>query len=104
MFARRPIVATEAGGIPELVGSGPGGDAPVAHLVPPRDPARLGDAICRALAAGAELGRLTERARARAENRFTVDCMVEGTVQAYRQVLAGRTGRSTQPASGERAA
>lgn len=104
MFAQRPIVATQAGGIPELVGRGPEGDEPVAHLVPPRDPAGLSHAICRALAAPAELAKMTQRALDRAQNCFTVDCMVEATLQVYRDALAGRAGSSPRKGHTRRAA
>jgi glycosyltransferase involved in cell wall biosynthesis len=43
LFCGRPVVASNVGGVPELVDSG------CAILVPPRDPARLADALAQAL-------------------------------------------------------
>jgi glycosyltransferase involved in cell wall biosynthesis len=104
MLAGRPIVATTGGGIPELVGCGTSGESPVAYLVPPRDPASLSQAICRALAAPAELAEMTGRGLLRAQSHFTADCMVEATLNVYRDSLPGRTGRSSQQPGTSRAA
>jgi L-malate glycosyltransferase len=85
MLARRTIVATTAGGIPDLIGVDAADVAPVAWLVPPRDPPALASAICNALASPEECAGMQQRARRRAEQRFTADCMVEATVAVYRE-------------------
>ncbi len=90
MLARRPIVTTTAGGIPDLVGDDESGDGPVAWTVPPRDPQALAAAICRALGSPEESARMQKRARRRAEERFTADCMVDGTLAVYREVAGMR--------------
>jgi glycosyltransferase involved in cell wall biosynthesis len=87
MFARLPVVATTAGGIPDLLAAdGPDG-GPAGWLVPSCDPEALAHAV---LAAG-QFPRLTaqrvEAAHRRAERRFSADRMVERTLQAYEQAL-----------------
>jgi glycosyltransferase involved in cell wall biosynthesis len=85
MLARRTIVTTTAGGIPDLVGSDERGGAPVAWTVPPRDPKALAAAIVHALASPEECSRMHELAYRRAQERFTADCMVEATLAVYRE-------------------
>jgi L-malate glycosyltransferase len=116
MLARRPIVATIAGGIPDLLGdwvarpeerrvwamvnppSPPtplpqaGEGSPVAHLVPPRDPAALARAILHALASPDECAALQQQAYLRAQEQFTADCMVRDTLSAYRGEGRGERG------------
>jgi glycosyltransferase involved in cell wall biosynthesis len=73
-----PVVATTAGGIPEMIEDGVHG-----RLVPPRDP----DALARAmveLLEQPELARaLGEAGRARVLAEFTADRMVEKTLAEY---------------------
>jgi L-malate glycosyltransferase len=86
MLAGRTIVATTAGGIPELLESGEPGAPPVAWMVPPRNPQALADTILRALASPGKCAEMRELARHRARQRFTADCMVEATMAVYRDV------------------
>lgn len=83
MLAGRTIVATTAGGIPDLTGSDIPGTAPVAWTVPPRDPQSLAAAILNALSSPDECAAMQERARHRAEQHFTADCMVEATLGVF---------------------
>ena len=81
MAAGLPIVATRVGGIPEAVE-----DEGTGLLVPPRDRERLASAL-RRLAADPDLARrLGEAARARAAREFSVERMVEQTLQVYRRL------------------
>ncbi len=57
--AGRPLVATDVGGIPDLVGDG-------ALLVPPGDPGRMAATVLRLLADPAAAGELSRRGSARA--------------------------------------
>jgi glycosyltransferase involved in cell wall biosynthesis len=67
MAAARPIVAADAGAIPELVTDGES-----AILVPPRDPPALAQAIVRLLADRALAQRLATRAQQVVREKFTI--------------------------------
>jgi len=81
MACARPIVATRAGGIPEIVEEGVNG-----LLVQPRDHTAMAAAIVRMLK-DADLRRhMGEAGFARLEERFTVERMVAGTAAVYERV------------------
>jgi len=84
MACARPIVATRAGGIPEIVEDGVNG-----LLVPVRDHHALADAIVRALKDTALRQRMGDAGFARVNDRFTVERMVAETAGVYARV-AGR--------------
>jgi glycosyltransferase involved in cell wall biosynthesis len=84
MACARPIVATTAGGIPEIVEDGVTG-----LLVPPRDAAALAAAIVRALRDPGLRTRIARAGLARVRDRFTVERMVEQTADVYGRVIAG---------------
>lgn len=85
----KPVVATAVGGNPELVADGTSG-----LLVPPQNPERLAEAIM-TLANDAERRRTMGRAaRERAESCFTVDRMVQETIQLYQRLLDARSRRN----------
>ena len=88
MACSRPIVATRAGGIPEIVEDGVNG-----LLVPPRDHHALADAIVRALKDAELRQRMGDAGFARVNERFTVERMVEQTAEVYGRVVA-RHGQS----------
>jgi glycosyltransferase involved in cell wall biosynthesis len=81
MACRKAIVATTAGGIPEVVDAGRTG-----LLVPPRDPGELASSILRLLQDDERRRRMAEAAYARVRERFTVDRMVADTLRVYRRV------------------
>ena len=81
MACSRPIVATTAGGIPEIVEDGVNG-----LLVPPRDARALADAIVRALRDASLRQRFGTAGLARVKARFTVERMVEQTAAVYARV------------------
>jgi glycosyltransferase involved in cell wall biosynthesis len=81
MAAARPIVATTAGGIPEIVEDGVNG-----LLVPPRDAQALADAIVRALNDSALRQKMGDAGFARVSDRFTVERMVADTASVYARV------------------
>jgi L-malate glycosyltransferase len=81
MAASRAIVATTAGGIPEIVVDGVNG-----LLVPPRDARALADAIVRALGDAAMRRRMGDAGFARVRERFTVERMVQATAAVYARV------------------
>jgi len=91
MAASRPIVATTAGGIPEIVEEGVNG-----LLVPPRDAHALADAILRALRDADLRTRMGAAGFARVNERFTVEKMVAGTAAVYARVAG--TGHAADTA------
>lgn len=84
MFARRPIVATSAGGIPELFGKSTGGGF---KLVRPGDAQDLTLAILHALAAPENSRTMINATHLRAKSLFTADCMVDQTLNVFYEFL-----------------
>ncbi|RPJ78609.1 MAG: glycosyltransferase family 1 protein, partial [Acidobacteria bacterium] len=87
MAAGRPVVATRAGGIPEVVDEGVTG-----LLVPPRDAGALADAILSLLRDDNLRRRMGDAGLARVRERFTVRRMVAETVAVYERLLASGSG------------
>jgi glycosyltransferase involved in cell wall biosynthesis len=86
MAAGLPIVATCVGGNGELVDHGLNG-----FLVPPQNPATLADAIMRILADSDLARRFSQASRAKAEQYFSMERMVQDTEALYDAQLAART-------------
>ncbi len=80
-----PVVATNAGGIPELVLGGETG-----LLVEKGNPKALATGINWALEHYGEMLKMAERAKKYALSRFTADAMVKGNYRVYRRLLGGR--------------
>jgi glycosyltransferase involved in cell wall biosynthesis len=76
-----PVVATDVGGTGEAVKDGVTG-----LLVAPRDPGALAGAISKLLGDPELRRRYGESGRARVAEQFTVESMVEGTLDVYRQL------------------
>jgi glycosyltransferase involved in cell wall biosynthesis len=83
MAARKPVVATNVGGIPETLRDGDNG-----LLVPPRDEQALARALARLLGDTALRDRLAERARATIEQQYSTE-VVCGQLSAIYRELAG---------------
>ena len=81
MAASKAIVATRAGGIPEVVVDGDTG-----VLVPPRDPHSLAEAIVRLLKDDGLRAAMARRAFERVESQFSAGRMVDQTLNVYRNV------------------
>lgn len=81
MAAGKPIVATEAGGIPEVVVDGVTG-----VLVPPRDHEAMAGAIVRLLKDEGLRSRMGQAGLAHARERFSADRMVQDTLRVYERV------------------
>jgi glycosyltransferase involved in cell wall biosynthesis len=81
MACSRPIVATSAGGIPEIVEDGVTG-----VLVAPRDHTSMAREIVRLLKDGPLRKRMGDAGYARVNERFTVERMVEETAAVYARV------------------
>jgi glycosyltransferase involved in cell wall biosynthesis len=83
MEAGLPVVATDVGGIPELVLDGETG-----LLVPPRDPAALAEALGRLLGDPERRGRMGERARAERRRRWDLAVWAGRLEELYCELLA----------------
>jgi len=81
MACSKPIVATTAGGIPEIVE-----DKVTGLLVPPRDPESLAQAIVRVLKDPQLRQRYGAAGLARVQERYSADRMVQQTLEVYRRV------------------
>jgi glycosyltransferase involved in cell wall biosynthesis len=92
MACSKAIVATRAGGIPEVVDDGATG-----VLVPPRDHRAMAAAIVRMLKDEETRRQMGEAGFARVRERFTVERMVAGTAAVYAR-LAG-TARAADTAN-----
>jgi glycosyltransferase involved in cell wall biosynthesis len=79
MAHARPVVATNVGGLRDLVVDGETG-----LVVPPRDPAALRAALRRLLSDDELRQRLGAAGRGRARDRFSWDAVTDATVAAYR--------------------
>ncbi len=97
MACARPIVATDAGGIPEIVTDGVNG-----LIVPARDHRALADAMVRALKDPAMCQRMGAAGLAVVSERFTVERMVAETAGVYARVAGTphAAGIESPPAAG----
>ncbi len=82
LWCELPLVAAEAGGIPEVVQHEVNG-----LLVPPRDSEALAAAVLRLLENPAEARRLAAAGPGVVASRYTADRMVEGNIEVYRRLL-----------------
>ena len=87
MEAGLPVVATDVGGVAELVQHGRTG-----VLVPPGRPAELADALGRLLGDPAERRRLGDAGRERRRAEFDYDRTLRRFADLYRELLAARRG------------
>jgi glycosyltransferase involved in cell wall biosynthesis len=83
-----PVVATRAGGLPEVVGSDAG------LIVEPDDPQALARAIVALARDPARRAACGAAGRSRVESRFTLEAQAEGVHSAYLSALAGAGGPS----------
>jgi glycosyltransferase involved in cell wall biosynthesis len=81
MACEKAIVATRAGGIPEVVKDGVTG-----LVVPPKDHEALARAIVRLLKDGALRGKMAAAGLARVRERFSAERMVQDTLGVYQRV------------------
>jgi glycosyltransferase involved in cell wall biosynthesis len=85
MAAGLPVVATDVGGIREVVE-----DERTGLLVPPRDPAALADRLCHLLTDRAHAHSLASAGRALVEARYSFERMVASIEQLYDHELMRR--------------
>jgi glycosyltransferase involved in cell wall biosynthesis len=84
LAAGRPVVATDVGGIREIVEDGVTG-----RIVPPGDPGALARAILATLADPEASRRAAERGRGQMRERFSTAAFVRGQLEIYASVLGG---------------
>lgn len=88
MAMARPVVATAAGGVPEIVTHGETG-----LLVPPADPKAIAEAVLALLEDPGRSARLGQAGRRRAEREFSLRRHAEAVERLYEELLgAGRAG------------
>ncbi len=80
-----PVVGSRAGGIPEIIEDGRTG-----LLCPPGDAGALATALASVLSDLEAARAMGRRARERIESRFSVDAMVDGNIEVYRQAVRSR--------------
>ena len=87
MAAKKPVVSTRVGGVPELVEDGVHG-----LLVEPRDPTALAEAVTRLLRDPDEASRMGANGRERQQREFSLDAMVGRIEDLYeeRWLASGR--------------
>lgn len=90
MLARRPVVASDAGGVREILRAG---DARTGWLVAPGDPAALAGALENVRTDEALARTVAERAYADAVTRFSVRAMTDGVRAVLERVVSGRRPR-----------
>ena len=88
-----PVIATNVGGIPELLNDG------VGIMVPPRDPAALADAVQRLLGDASLRRRLAEAGRRRVEDGWGVNSVVATLLAHLSATCAHRAPQPGQPSS-----
>ncbi|MEA2109699.1 MAG: glycosyltransferase family 4 protein, partial [Pseudomonadota bacterium] len=78
----KPVVASNAGGIPEIIENGVTGT-----LVPPADPQALAEGIIAYLANPERARQIGLQGQQKVRKNFSVDHMVEKNIDVYRQLL-----------------
>ena len=86
MSARKPVVGTAVGGVPEVIVDGETG-----LIVPPKDAPALAHKIVFLLTHPDEAMRLGRLARLRVEEQFSVSSMVRGYEDLYARCVADRS-------------
>jgi 2-deoxystreptamine N-acetyl-D-glucosaminyltransferase/2-deoxystreptamine glucosyltransferase len=92
MAAGLPVVASDVGGIPELIAHDRTG-----LLVPPGDHVALAASLMRVMTEHGLAARLGEAARVAAETRYSFDRMVTAFDACYSDALHGRPVAAVQP-------
>ena len=85
MAMERPVVATDIGGVREIVVN-----AETGLLVKPEDPEALAEAVLRLLDANAERGKMGAAGRRRVEQHFGADGMLAAYARLYRDLVHTR--------------
>ena len=79
----RPVVATRAGGLPEIIEDGKTG-----RLVAPADPRALAEGIIELLTDSDLAKAMASAGPARVQQCFSIDAMVDKNIEVYKKILA----------------
>lgn len=88
MAARKPVVATNVGGLPEIIVDGETG-----FLVPPKCPQKLAEATIRILNDPQLAVTMGQAGRQRVEQYFSLDQYVNGVEAVYKELLVCADGK-----------
>jgi glycosyltransferase involved in cell wall biosynthesis len=88
MSAGKPVVATEVGGIPDVLVDE--GDGKTGYLVPPESPEALAEAITAVLSAPDKAHNMGQNGRDRIEKQFTWSTIADQTITIYRTLLSSK--------------
>lgn len=88
MAAGKPIVATRVGGIPEVIVDGKTG-----IIVPPKDPEAMAVALASLLGGREKMAKIGLAGQKLVKDKFTIDTMVERTMNLYSQLLDNHNQR-----------
>jgi glycosyltransferase involved in cell wall biosynthesis len=89
--ASRPLVASDVGGLREVVRDGSG------TLVPPGEPRALAQAVIEVLSSPQKALTMATAGYRRFERHFTVDAMVKGWTEFYDHALRRSQATDTEP-------
>jgi glycosyltransferase involved in cell wall biosynthesis len=78
----KPVVATNTGGLPEIIQDGKTG-----RLVLPADPEALADGIVDMLTGVEAAKAMANEGRTMVQNYFSIDAMVDNNIEVYKKVL-----------------
>lgn len=81
-----PIVGTRVGGIPEIVLDGVNG-----LLIPPSDASSITDAVKKIIGNRDLAGQMADAGRKITKDHFSIEAMVEGNLQVYREIMKGKS-------------
>jgi glycosyltransferase involved in cell wall biosynthesis len=85
MALGKPVVATRAGGLPEIVHDGKTG-----RLVAPADPSALAEGIIEMLTHTELASTMANQGRAEVQKFFTIEAMVDGNIEVYQKIIKGQ--------------
>jgi glycosyltransferase involved in cell wall biosynthesis len=83
LAAGKPVVATRAGGLPEIIEDGKTG-----RLVAPADPRALAEGIIELLTDSDLAKAMASAGPARVQQFFSIDAMVDKNIEVYKKILA----------------
>lgn len=81
MMLQRPIIASMVGGLKDILTDD------VAMLVPSEDPVLLSDAMLACIHERTDLQSMSQRAKSRAQSRFTLNAMINGVQTVYSKLM-----------------